>query len=530
MASLTPGSAVRLSVFGCGMPGILAVQMRADSAITDPGYQDALGWLYGLSPNIRTAAQIVADHPRKLARMRALLDELGSPDRQFAAVLVAGTKGKGSVAAYSEAILRAAGVRTGLVTSPHLTSWCERTRISGQDVEPAMVARLLPTIRAAVERLGDTHADLGQPTTFEAGLAFALVAFAEQGVQIAVVEAGVGGLHDATNVLEPLAVALAPISYDHTATLGPTLTAITSEKTGVFRRGRLAVSAGQPPEAMIVVERAAREHGARLELLGRAWGWHPESDQAGCGSFEIAGPRGTFSGLTTPLLGRHQRENAAVAVALVSEVLSLVPVSGQMTMLPTSGPQAGAVVARLRDAPQGGARPSQTPTANPSLASDPGTLGHAVRTGLASVRWPGRLQVLHEHPWLVVDGAHNGDSAVRLAEAITECFGSARRHLILGTSVGKDVSRMLDALLPIAATVTLTRSHHERSVPLDDLATMLTARGVPTLVVPEVREAIAGALARATAEELVLVTGSLFVVGEALEAFGEGAPAGETTA
>jgi dihydrofolate synthase/folylpolyglutamate synthase len=121
----------------------------------------------------------------------------------------------------------------------------------------------------------------------------------------------------------------------------------------------------------------------------------------------------------------------------------------------------------------------------------------------------------------VVDGAHNGDSAVRLAEAVTECFAARRRHLILGTSVGKDVSRMLDALLPIAASVTLTRSHHERSVPLNDLARALSARGVAACIVPEVREAIDGMLAQAADSDLILVTGSLFVVGEALEAFGD---------
>lgn len=497
--------------------------MRADSAITDPGYQDALGWLYGLSPNIRTAAQIVADHPRKLARMRALLDLLGRPDRQIASVLTAGTKGKGSVAAFSEAMLQAAGLRTGMVSSPHLTSWCERTRIDGRDVDPATAARLLPEIRAAVERLGATRPDLGQPTTFEAGFAFALVAFVEQGVQIAVVEAGVGGLHDATNVLEPLAVALAPVSYDHMATLGPTLTAITTEKTGVFRRDRLAVSAGQPAEAMAVVERAAREHGARLELVGREWRWQPGDDRLGCGAFEIDGPRGRFGALMTPLLGRHQRENATLAVALATEALQQAPLAREQLASLTIGGQSET---RIADG-----RPARSVAVSAGLAvtTPAAQVDAAVRAGLMSVRWPGRLQVLRKRPWLVVDGAHNGDSAVRLAEAVAECFAAERRHLILGTSLGKDVSRMLDALLPISASVTLTRSHHERSVPLDELARALTARGAATTIVPEVGEAIRGALAQAGSGDLILVTGSLFVVGEALEAFGDAENGDEVT-
>jgi len=150
----------------------------------------------------------------------------------------------------------------------------------------------------------------------------------------------------------------------------------------------------------------------------------------------------------------------------------------------------------------------------------------AVRAGLAGVRWPGRLQVVQERPWLVVDGAHNGDSAARLAEALAECFPAGRRHLVFGTSVGKDVPRMLDALLPLASTVTVTRSHHERSVPLDVLSRSLGERGVVPTAIPEVDAAVKQALAQADAADLVIVTGSLFVVGEVLEAYqGDGGDA-----
>jgi dihydrofolate synthase/folylpolyglutamate synthase len=448
--------------------------MLPDSSILDPAYQSALRWLYGLSPNVRTAAEIVADHPRKLARTRALLDRLGQPDQAMVSVLVAGTKGKGSIAAFAEAIVRACGVRVGLVTSPHLTSWCERTRIEGADIDPSAVGPLMCRVRAAVKAQETERPELGQVTTFEAGLAFSLLAFAERDVRIAVVECGVGGRHDATNALDPLAVALGPVSYDHTGTLGLTLTSIASEKVGIFRPGRLAVSAAQPIEALSVVERAADGRGAVLELVGREWTWQPEDDQPARGAFTIDGPRGRFTGLRTPLLGRHQRENATAAVALATRALANV----------------GATRDNVRA---------------------------AIPVGLAGVRWPGRLQMIQERPWLVVDGAHNGDSAQRLVEALAECFEASRRHLVFGTSAGKDVTRMLDALLPVVSTVTVTRSHHERSVPLDTLKRSLAERGVEATIVPEVREAVSRALAQAAPDDLVIVTGSLFVVGEVLE-------------
>lgn len=487
--------------------------MLPDSAITDSAYQDALRWLYHLSPNLRTAAQIVADHPRKLGRMRALLDELGNPDAECASVLVAGTKGKGSIAAMAEAILRSAGVRAGLVTSPHLISWCERTRIDGVDITPATVGRLMPSVRAAMDRLAQARPALGQATTFEAGLALSLLAFAEAGVQVAIVEAGVGGLHDATNVLDPLAVALGPISYDHTATLGPTLTSIAQEKCGVFRRNRLAVVAAQPPEAQQVIEQAAADTGTHLECVGTGtgadWRWQPETAQACGGPFSVSGPRGHFAHLTLPLLGRHQRENATLAVALATGVLEALGQPQQPAEVGGSGPES---------------RQHRAGQLEASAERRAGVAAEAVRAGLASVRWPGRLDVLRERPWLVVDGAHNGDSAARLAEALTACFPVAARHLVFGTSVGKDVARMLDALLPATDRVTVTRSHHERSVPLDDLAMALGARGRTPASIPDVRDAVTDALQQAAPDDLIIVTGSLFVVGEALEAFGAGEP------
>ncbi|MCC6176022.1 MAG: bifunctional folylpolyglutamate synthase/dihydrofolate synthase [Chloroflexi bacterium] len=456
--------------------------MRPDAAISIPAYQDTLRWLYGFSPNVRTAADIVADHERKLPRMRALLAALGHPERTFQSVSIGGTKGKGSTAAQLAAILHAAGRRVGLATSPHLVSWCERVRLGERDITPEEVVALTPQVRAAAERVVQVHPDVGGLTTFEVGLGLTLLAFARNGVELAVVEVGVGGAHDATNALDPLFVGLTTVSYDHMATLGPTLTHIATEKAGTFRPGRLVVVGPQPEEAMAAIRRVGDARTAHLELVGRDWGWQPEGARPGCGSFAVRGMRGRFEHLALPLLGRHQRDNATVAVALATAILGTAP------------PRAPDSVSEARY----------------------GCIERAVRKGLAAVRWPGRLQVLRERPCVVADGAHNGDSAVKLVAALRECFGATRYHLVFGSSVGKDLDRMLTALLPGAATVTLTRSQHERSVPLEALAQVVRDRGATPVIVPDVRPAVEAAIARAAPEEVVVITGSLFVVGEAL--------------
>ncbi|MDP8921559.1 MAG: Mur ligase family protein, partial [Chloroflexota bacterium] len=385
--------------------------MRPDRLVQHPAYQEALAWLYGLSPNVRTPAEVVADHPRKLPRMRALLDRLGNPERGFDAVLVAGTKGKGSTAALLEAILRAAGLKTGLYTQPHLVSWCERTRLGERAIEPDEAAALMPTVRAAVEAVERERADLGDVTTFEAGTALTLLAFAEHGVELAVVEVGVGGAHDATNVLEPLVAVLAPVSLDHMVTLGPTLAAIAREKVGIFRPGGRAVVGPQSPEALTVVEQVAAAQGTRLELVGREWHWWPTEGEPATGRFAIAGPGVRLDDLSIPLVGRHQRDNATLALAAAHA----------LALLSSHSP-------RWRKGPGDGGGPDGAGEALPLGGGGLGE-GDPIRRGLAAVEWPGRFQVLRERPRVVVDGAHNDDSARRLAEAYRDVFGMRHCHL-----------------------------------------------------------------------------------------------------
>ena len=445
-----------------------------DRAIRDPTYQEALAWLYAFSPTARSAAEIVADRPRKLARTRELLARLDHPERAFASVLVAGTKGKGSTAAMLESIARAAGHRTGLYTQPHLHSWCERTRLGGRPIETGEVVALARAVRAAVPGLERDRPELGRPTTFEVGTALTFLAFARHRVRLAIVEVGVGGAHDATNAVEPLLVVLAPISLDHVATLGGSLEAIAAEKAGLFRPDGQAVVGPQPPAADAVVHRIAAERGSRLEQIGRDWHWQPGGDRPGCAPFAVLGPGFRLDNLQVPLLGRHQRDNATLAVAAATK-----------------------------------------------LPSHP-LLPEVIRHGLANVSWPARVQILRERPTVVVDGAHNADSAARLAETLRECFAWRQLHLILGLSVGKDVDGILDALLPLADRLTVTRSDHDRAVPPETLAAATRARGAAPSVAVDPSRALDDALARADPADLVCATGSLFLAAETIEAVGGG--------
>ncbi len=416
--------------------------------------------------------------------MYALLAALDHPERAFPSLLVAGTKGKGSTVAMLSACVQAQGLRTGRYTSPHLVNWRERTCVDGQPIGVDSVLALVEPIRRAVDNLAPA---LGQPTTFEVGTAFAFVYFArglKEPIDLAVVEVGTGGRFDATNLLEPLVSVITSISYDHTPTLGGTLSEIAWHKAGILRPGRPGVLAPQVDEARLAVEREAHRVGADLEEVGREWAWSRSGSGSGSGAssavdpIRIASTHADFEPLTTRvgLLGDHQRDNATTAVAALYAL--------------------GAAEPRFK-------------VARPALQS-----------GLADVDWPGRLQVLSERPLLVLDGAHNAASAQALRKAIDSAFHFQRLLLVIGLSEGKDARGVLDAFFSAShePAVYLTRSRHERSAAPADLEPLVRAAApqAEVSVHADLPAALAAALAAAHPDDLVLVTGSLFLVGEAL--------------
>ncbi|GAC1541444.1 MAG: folylpolyglutamate synthase/dihydrofolate synthase family protein [Herpetosiphon sp.] len=428
-------------------------------------YQLALDYLYSFI-NYESKLPPSTDHARfNLDRLRCLLQALGDPQLRWPAVVIAGTKGKGSTAAMIESILRAAGLRTGLFISPHLHSWRERVQVERRLIDAADVVRLVEMLKTHLPAL---PSDLGRPTTFELATALAWTYFAEQQIDFAVLEVGMGGRFDTVNVVTPLVSVITPISFDHMATLGNTLPEIAAAKAGIIKPAVPVVTAPQHPEAAQVIALEADTQHAPL--------WFAEPDAlVGPGSkhsYPIPLDQGHVN-----LIGDHQILNARVACGVVSllseQGISIPPTAWEM--------------------------------------------------GLGSVEWPGRFEIIALRPTIVVDGAMNAASAVCLLKTLSS-IPHRRLLLVLGTSADKDVAAIADVLVPAATTVIVTRSTHPRAADPAVLAHVIADYGVEVLQTPDVPEAIELSRRLADPADLICVTGSLFVVAAAREATGRPYP------
>lgn len=431
-------------------------------------YADTLNWIMSFWDPGRPKDRARAARALKVVRMRALLDRLGSPQTLYPSVLVAGTKGKGSTCAFIAEGLRAAGYLVGRYTQPHLIDWRERTWVDGRLIEPDEVVSVGNRVRAAVEGLAADGAADGI-TTYEVGTALTLAYFASRRVEVAVLEIGIGGELDALNVVDPVLSVITSISFDHTDVLGDTLAEIAHEKAGIMRAGVPVVSSPQRPEAEATIMAAAEQVGAPLSLVGRDWRWVPGE---ALGTIDVEGPAVGLAGVPVPLPGDHQRENATAAIA----ALRLLEGSGF------------------------------------SVGDD------AIRRGFAAVNWPGRIQRLREKPIIVADAAHNADSVERLLETVEREFRYRRMIVVFGASAEKDVAGMARSLGPRAAEVLITSSGHRRAAGTEGLAEAFRTYA-PVSVAPDPADAFGRALAAAEAGDLVLITGSVFLAGRAIEFF-----------
>jgi len=440
-------------------------------------YASALAYLESFI-NYERRPDADAQRVMKLERIEALLSELGQPQQHFPAVHLAGTKGKGSVAALVASMLQAAGLRVGLFTSPHLIDFRERIRLNGAMIPREEVAHRIATrIRPAIAAYQATSA-YGPLTFFEVYTALAFDYFAAQSLDFAVVETGLGGRLDATNTVQPCVTAITTLGFDHTAVLGDTLPAIAREKAGIIKPGVPVVSAPQEPEALAVLREVCAVQRAELMVAGEQslrWARLDSSAAGRTQRFSLQGLNAMYPDLELPLLGEHQLVNAGVAVGVV-ELLQR----------------------------QGAPIPSQ-----------------AIREGLAATSWPGRLQVVRERPWLVLDAAHNCDSARALRQALGQHFAYDRLVVIFGMYADKDAAAFAAELFPAASLVLVARTaNNPRAAEPEDLAAQITPFCAEVRTQPSVAAALKEAQTQARATDLICVTGSVAFVGEAMKVLG----------
>jgi dihydrofolate synthase/folylpolyglutamate synthase len=431
-------------------------------------YEEAVRYLLSLGRELAAPRQARVQK-FDLQNISRLSSRLGNPHRASPCAHIAGTNGKGSTAALLESILRAAGFRTGLYTSPHLIRINERIRVNGEEISDADFAAAFTRVQALIEEMLASGALAAHPTYFECVTAMAFEHFARAGVEFAVYEVGMGGRLDSTNIVEPIVALITPVDFDHEDYLGHSLDLIAREKAGIIKSGALVVSAADRPEAAAVIRQCAAEKHARLVEISRDY--HIENLAA-----TSRGSRAVFATtngdwrleIDLPLAGRFQLQNA-LAAAAAARLL------GQCGF-------------RMVDA--------------------------AIAQGIAAARWPGRLEQVAERPAVFLDGTHNPAGARELVGFWREQFAGRRVHLVYGAMRDKAVDEIAGLLYPEAATVIVTSPRQPRAISPDVLAEMTRHHAHRLEVVPQPEDALERALDLAAADDVVLATGSLYLVGD----------------
>ena len=409
-----------------------------------------------------------------LERISHLLTQLGNPHRQLKVVHVAGSKGKGSTAALIASILTHAGYKTGLFTQPHLISPRERCRINSRLISEEEFARSVDRLKPSIEAMGELKS-VGRVSFFEIYTALAFSYFADNAVDFAVIEVGLGGRLDATNVVDPLVSVITPISLEHTAILGDTHEAIAKEKAEIIKPNRPVVLAPQIPEAQAVFEDVAADRDAPIDAVGRDIHLKRKDWNISGQTFDLTTQSAFYPDLFLPLLGEHQAFNAATAVASIERIR-----------------KEGYTVPRT-----------------------------SIYDGLREVRWPGRMQVVGRSPVILLDGAHSPTSAEALCKAIREIFRYRRLILVVGLMRDKDLQAIGQVLCPFAAEIITTQAFdNPRVIPAEEIAQAWLETGANFHVCPSVREAIPLAQSIATPSDLICIAGSIYIVGEAMKVLG----------
>ena len=437
-------------------------------------YQQTLDYLYSYVDYSLTRQLRYSPEKFNLERMVKLMQLMGDPHKKYPVVHIAGTKGKGSTAAMVASILRKAGYRTGFYTSPHLQDFTERIQVDGAPISREQLI-------AAVDQIRSHLAKIPEITTFEITTAIAFKDFYDKQVDVAVVEVGLGGRLDATNVVDPLVSVITSLSFDHMNVLGDSIAQIAAEKGGIIKPDKPVVLAPQWKEAREVIEQIAEERNAPLTIIGRDYffGEHSRSldgqtfflwskdEQELVNEYISSGGRTDWEPehFSIPLLGMHQVENAATAYATIQV---------------------------LRDS-------------GFSISRE------AILSGFAQVDWPGRFEILQKSPLIIIDSAHNQDSALRLRLAMDDYLNGKPIILLFGSSEDKDVRGMFSHLLPRVRTLVATRSTHPRAMEPKLLVELANQFGKHAIETQSIEEGLAEAIKQAGKDAAIMVTGSIFV-------------------
>ena len=487
-------------------------------------YDTAVANLYALGHELARTPS----HKFDLGHMRLLLAALDHPERRFPSVLIAGTNGKGSTAATLASILRAAGYRTALYTSPHLVRINERIRINGEEIDDQQFAALYDRVEQAANRLVAAGELPWHPSFFEMLTAIAFTHFADAEVEIAVLEVGMGGRLDATNVVEPLLSVITDIALDHQKFLGNTIAKIAAEKAGIIHPGGVLVTLPQHPAANDVIGHAVLERGARAinaapyvppvspaadQILGlrqevrsavEAHGFSranqiSEGEGALAPVPQVSYPldvMGEEIFVESPLIGRHQYRNIALAIAAAIEISALNVATGAS--------------ARAGERSSPGLR---------SFHISPA----AIVTGIRQTRWPGRFQIVPARagwPEIVLDVAHNPAGAWALRSALSQHYGERPLTFVFGAMRDKAIAEIAQILFPLAEHVIATCADNPRSAPPGEIGEAAASTGADVLCATRVPEALFQARSLAGPQGLVVVTGSIYIVGEAMRELG----------
>lgn len=423
----------------------------------DSAYQSTLQELYGLGKfGIKLG----------LNNISSLLQDLDNPHQQWSSIHVAGSNGKGSTAALLDAALRAAGRRVALYTSPHLVDFRERIRVDGKPISHEQVVQLWQQIRPRVREL--------RATFFEAVTAMAFSHFRAEKVHIAVVEVGLGGRLDATNVLIPELSVITNIAQEHTQWLGTELEQIACEKAGIVKKGSTVVCGEGPGGPLDVIQRACKREEASLHLVDGELRWRVQQTALEGSILEVRSKKEDYGLMHLGLAGKHQVRNGLTALLALETM---------------------------------GTRGWETPNS-------------AIEEGFRTVRWPGRLQVVGKSPMVLLDVAHNPAGTKALSDALRAFLPRRRIHFVFGVQEEKEYRTMIGQLVPLAEGFFLTQAQWKGAAQPEELAREVRVAEVPFQIHPQVKEAVLTALDQAGPKDVVCVTGSHFVVGEAMEALG----------